>query len=198
MSKFKVGDRVITLRCKRENTDIARFPIGTVGIVNQIYNDNEFFGKHNIGVYNKSFHTSYFYAEDELELVTDDEIYRTGFEDGMKKAWDVAKQLYNCDGDKLYDCFGYYAIERIINSMSPDEVLAKIEEYEKNRICVGDIVKHPINPIEYIIIDVDTGDAISTDFKSCDCLNLVNWEKTGRSVDISKLVDLVNKMKGDQ
>ena len=190
MSKFKVGDRVITLKCKLDSA--TRFAIGTVGIICRIY-DVDKFGDYNIGVYNTSLDTTYFYAEDELELNTDTKIYKTGFEDGAREAWDVAKRICDNAYMQMLDCFGCDAIKSIFENLSPDEALAKIEEYEKNHICVGDIVKHPNNPNEYIVIDISNGDAITTDFTRTEYIALDQWEKTGRSVDISKLVALVNK-----
>ena len=64
-----------------------------------------------------------------------------GLNDGLDAAWETVRKICRMPDAKLEKIFGTPHIDRIIGGHTPREAISKLEEYEKSRIQVGDIVK---------------------------------------------------------
>ena len=190
--KFKPGDKVITLVYEDLN-GIKRFPVGTIGVIESMCKDKVLPYKVTIN------NDYYFYGEDEIELYNEEE---TAYEKGMNDAWNIAKKLFLYP-DSEREAIGLVRLQEALDTMTPQEVLAKIKEYEKSFIHTGDIVKNITNGNEYIILDEGDGYAVSLDLKRSAKIVMPShkseagnefWKKTGKSVDISSLKEALEKL----
>lgn len=62
------------------------------------------------------------------------------YEDGLNEAWELARRLENeLTPDKRVELFGYWSPYEVVNALTPQEVIEKLEKHD--RIKVGDEVK---------------------------------------------------------
>ena len=62
------------------------------------------------------------------------------YEDGLNEAWEVVRRLENeLAPNERVELFGYYSPYDIVNTITPQEVIEKLEKHD--RIEVGDEVK---------------------------------------------------------
>ena len=103
------------------------------------------------------------------------------YEDGLNDAWEVVRRLeYELAPAERVELFGYYSPYDIIDALTPQEVIEKLEKH--NRIEVGDEVIDDagdkgivtrVNPDrEYLTVILDDGIAIRWEKKE--------FKKTGR------------------
>lgn len=103
------------------------------------------------------------------------------YEDGLNEAWELARRLENeLTPDKRVELFGYWSPYEVVNALTPQEVIEKLEKHD--RIEVGDEVTDDkewegvvtwISPLgEYLVIILKDGTALHWDKK--------DFKKTGR------------------
>lgn len=183
--KFKLFDSVITIG----RDDL--FPIRTHGYIKSI---DEYGGTAQYYVSNGK--DGHWYNEIYLDFDSDnssdqDANEKRSFEAGMNKAWEVARKLYSCEDERLFNILACTKSTAFAN-MTVKEVVSKIEEFEKTQIHVGDIITNPNFIDEYILINPYYNEAISVNFTSVITIDeLSSWKKTGKHIDIQKLVEFV-------
>ena len=111
---------------------------------------------------------------------------------GLNDAWELARKIVLPDHlggytvDKLKDIFDKNTFAPLMNTLTPQEALAKVKTYEeeRSRIKVGDVVKFKDGCIESIVTKVD-GYTIYKLFKSGDCnsCDKKDLKKTGKHFD---------------
>ena len=63
------------------------------------------------------------------------------YTDGLNDAWELAKKILNMKMDVAVEAFDCTRISDVMEKFTPEEALAKIEAYEKEKeIKVGDVV----------------------------------------------------------
>ena len=127
------------------------------------------------------------------------------YADGLADAWELARKLY-CDIKshelkEIFDCKSNHYVDAsivfgwILNELTPQQALAKIEAYEKSQqIQVGDVVY--AQGIKGVVIDECTEDSDDTCYVFCENGNIEDWKfvdlkKTGRHIDISNLLEQI-------
>lgn len=191
--KYKVGDRVITIK-EKDKYDTMLFPIGTVGIVTGI-NPNEKDGliyKVVEGI--DGIDGYWWYSEDMLEPFNG-----KTYSDGLADAWELARKIVlkaEMGGicfDDFKKIFGVGDYVTVLRTLSPQEALAKIEAYEvSQQIQVGDVVKVKDKIYEFIVTAIK-GDGIQG-VDSNGYVYMVEKErlvKIGRHIDISNLLEQI-------
>lgn len=132
--------------------------------------------------YSYSYNGMNYKATERMELKEESEDARNKtYEDGLNDAWEAVKRLYNELGlDKQVELFGYCAPHKIVNALTPQEVIEKLEKHD--RIEVGDEVtdndgwKGVVTGVspdgEYMIVVLQDGSALRWEKKG--------FKKTGR------------------
>lgn len=141
-----------------------------------------------------------------LEDIIENEIkeaYNEGLDDGRNEVWEWIKKLCNMPSEGRIKMFGgNYSAITIVGNHTPQEVLAKLDAYEKEQaeIKIGDVVKVDgtnkdcgiviaINEIEKKarLMYVDTSFRVNEWY-------LADLKKTGKNIDIQKILE---QIKGD-
>ena len=126
----------------------------------------------------------------EEELIPADKTYTQGLAD----AWELAKRLYEMSGNERFDVVGYGDYANIMEFVTPEEALAKIEAYEREKeIKVGDEVVHGIGGCETKFIITSMSDGMIRGFDSNGITHSFTFPnrfitKTGKHIDIEGLL----------
>lgn len=182
--RFKLGDRVKTTA--DDNGDL--FPVGTVGVIGDIDAGDPY-------PYKVIASNDYWwYTEDMLEPYEE-----KTYEQGLEDAWELAKKIVlnpidnglpNDEIKKIFDSEeGFVSSYWVMNNLSYEETLAKIEAYEKEKeIKVGDVVTNG----KYICAVTKKIDENNSVILYGDgCFGKVEnkfLEKTGKHIDIESLL----------
>lgn len=167
MSEFKVGDKVY-LECEVREKDMSD---DTYRLTYEDCSDG--------------YSITDFVKDDVLH--TPDEAYNRGLND----AWELAKKIVLPDHlggytvDELKDIFGKGSFAPLMDTLTAQEALAKVKEYEgRDEIRVGDVVKLSYSYIESIVTRV-SGDIIYRIFSdgSCDVIGKEDLVRTGKHFD---------------
>ena len=134
------------------------------------------------------------------------------YSDGLTDAWELARKICgeansknnNLTGKQLGEIFGYSHSAVIMDNNTYKQALAKIEAYEKSQqIQIGDIVRRISDDKEYLIITEEEDDSaykygvIVLKSMTIDRItgDLLKFEKTGRHIDISSILE---QIRGDK
>lgn len=121
------------------------------------------------------------------------------YEDGLDEAWELAKKII-CNVEygglhesELEQIFGYSEFDDVLKNYTPQEVAAKIAEWEsKQEICVGDILQDKDTGKEVVVSHTESREAknIFVIFPdgSCGENEKRDFIKTGRTIDIEGLL----------
>ena len=145
---------------------------------------------------------------DKSDYITDnftelqDDLYDSGYVDGMLKTWGIAKKLFEYSGE-LYEIFGfnemnqYMSINYVLNNFTPQQAKSKIETWEKSKqIKVGDVVTDTSNNKNYVVTGIKQDDnstwyallseiGLTINTKAC------TLKKTGRHIDIQSVLEQI-------
>ena len=129
---------------------------------------------------------------DSVHWVSEDKIIPMDktYADGLKDAWELADKLNNMKLADIVEVFGIdIAREEVFKEISPEEALAKIEAYEKEKeIKVGDVVGS--DGVYGVVARKEKGNLyVMWSDGSCgiDC-NPESLYKTGKHIDIESLL----------
>lgn len=136
--------------------------------------------------------------EDIDDMLAEYDLKKESYEKGLNDAWELAKKLADMSFQERADIFGYcrkgIVVPDILKDFTPQEALAKIEAYEKSQqIQVGDVVVN-INQVKLLVTaTLDNGHFEGINeygsayiFRADD-----SWKKTGKTVDISHLLEQI-------
>lgn len=125
----------------------------------------------------------------------DTEAYNKGLEDGRNEVWEWLKKFGKMRANEAKRLYGYNGeLWEIFDNFTPQEVLLKLEEYEKeqNEIKVGDVIEY--DGIQAIVMDIDAVDNVAL-FTENACIE--SWlpqctcKKTGKHIDISSILQQI-------
>lgn len=160
MSNFKVGDKVY-LECEVSEKDRS---------------DNTYRLKYKD--WTNEYSTTVFVKNDVLHPVNEP------YNQGLNDAWELAKKIVLPDHlggytvDELKDIFDNNTFAPLMNTLTPQEALAKVKTYEEehNEIKVGDVVTVRGSILEGIVTRVD-GYVVYRLFKDGSCDDYVTKEE---------------------
>ena len=192
--KYEVGDIVRTTK-DRDRYGVEVFPIGTLGEITDIIEDNL---PYTVRVNNDYWN----YSEDMIELVNAEKIY----EQGSNDTWELVKkstlELSHNENEKV---FGRRYIEDILKEMTPQEALAKLKAYEEEqeharleemkRIKVGSVVVW--SGVKAVVMDEDgVGNVALFTENGCieDWIDLKNVTNTGKHIEVKSFLEQIREV----
>lgn len=126
----------------------------------------------------------------EWDWVSQSAISDKTYEQGLADAWTLAKKILEMCGEKREEVLGLGSYANILEFVAPQEALAKIEAYEKEKsVCVGDVVEDE-EGTKALVIDKGT-ENIYFVFTENGCVE--EWykrdlKKTGKKISIGDLL----------
>lgn len=136
----------------------------------------------------------YFVAPDihSVNWVSEDKIIPMDktYEQGLSDAWELARRLYALRPDERDEMFKYSTVKAIIEDCTIEEVMDKIEAYEKEKeIKVGDVVKKGKNGSIGVVTSMGVnGVYIMWDDGSCGLWGNKDLIKKDKHIDIESLL----------
>lgn len=132
---------------------------------------------------------SEWYAEE--ELIPANKTY----EQGLADAWALAKKIYDMKEDAIEKVFGITGMIggfwNVVREMTPEEALAKIEAYEKEKeIKPTDIVEY--DGKNWVVTEVYKGEYSIWNGKKV--LHTANVKKVGSAESIEPLAELLRQI----
>ena len=134
-----------------------------------------------------------------LEDIIENEI-NEAYDKGLNDAWELIKKLtvndYRKDGydsDELQRIFGTENLFCILKKYTPQEALSKLEAYEKEQaeIKVGDVVE--VNGYKFLVTTVANDHINLIDSKGITTWTTSTCKKTGKHIDISKILEQIGE-----
>lgn len=129
-----------------------------------------------------------------IELLESDADYNKGMED----AWELIKKIYCMNPDDFCKCFDTYNFNKVIMEHTVLEVKTKIEEFERSKFCIGDIVYSGTSlnkDICGVIINMDKSWLeVLTDNRTLEQCLKEDMKKTGKHLDINSLFKQIEKL----
>jgi hypothetical protein len=176
---FKVGDKVRTTREELEGVKL--FPVGTVGVVLSVCDDDT--EKYRVWA-NEDY---WWYSEGMLELCEE-----KTYEKGLADAWELAKKIqYSLTSAQIEEIFGMEDDAQVMNTYTPQEALAKIEAYEREKeIKPTDIVEY--NGKNWVVTEVYKGEYSIWNGKKV--IHTANVKKVGSAESIEPLAELLRQI----
>lgn len=105
--------------------------------------------------------------------------------DGLSDAWELADKVYEMRNQQRYDVFGTESLAKVMD-FSPQEALAKIESYEKEKseIKVGDVVEYK-NTLKAVVTRIENCEEVYVLWGDGSCGRLKKNEvlKKGKTAD---------------
>ena len=115
------------------------------------------------------------------------------YEDGLNDAWELARKVNAMSEDEFDKCFNFDW--QCTTDFTYQEILAMVEAYEESKaIKVGDVVYADDEPDSFGVVTWkhNNGVYVMWDDGSCgDETNIEELHKTGRTVDISHLLEQI-------
>ena len=129
----------------------------------------------------------------EKDLIKKDKTY----EEGLNDAWELVKKIYKMSESERYEMFNIPVAFTydILFEVTPQEALAKIEEYEKNNIKAGDEVRTFDNTYKGVVtVTRQIGDFyVLWDNGTSGTYTPKEVKKTGRTIDIKSFLAEIGK-----
>ena len=140
----------------------------------------------------------YFVAPDcrSINWVSEDKIIPMGktYSDGLSDAWELAKKILNMKFDVAVEVFDCTRLFDVMEKFTPEEALAKIDAYEKEKeIKVGDVVYYSKDgdiSTQSIVTKIE-GNVVYTVYSDGSCGREYypnDLKKTGKHIDIESLL----------
>lgn len=155
--KYKVGDEVL-VKGKVEVVDGVKFPVVLIAGLGEA-------------------------AFPESELTIGNKTY----EQGLADAWSLARRLYEMDKNERRNILGYVDYANLMEFVTPNEALAKIEAYEKREIKVNSVVRGAAGGLGVVTrADKDKAYVLWDDgsFGLIGLNKIEELEDTGKTVDV--------------
>jgi len=154
---------------------------------------DEVFIKAEITDVHEGLEKQYFVAPnyDRINWVSEDKIIPMDktYVDGLNDAWELAKKILEMCGEKREEILGLGSYANILEFVAPEEALAKIEAYEREKeIKVGDVVKGIST--DGIVTRLSHNDTFYVTWKdgSSGRYDINDVKKTGKHIDIESLL----------
>lgn len=139
----------------------------------------------------------YFVAPDKYSVnwVSEDKIIPADktYADGLNDAWELVRKLEEIEQDERKKMFSYCSVRAIIEDCTIEEVMDKIEAYEKENFKVGDVVYYSDGEYESAksIVTRVQGKTVYTVYSDGSCgqeHNPSDLKKTGKHIDVESLL----------
>lgn len=129
--------------------------------------------------------------------VVENENNEKAYNKGLEDVWKFLKAFCDMEVGEREEAFGGYTVNRLIN-MPPQEALAKLEAYEKEKeINVGDVVELADGTKAVVMDRFD--DEIFALFTENGCVQNLNiksnFKKTNKHIDITSVLE---QLRGDK
>ena len=99
---------------------------------------------------------------DSVNWVSKNKLYRCdgNYEQGLADAWELVRKLGEIEQDEREKMFSYRSVKAIIEDCTIEEVMDKIEAYEKEKeIKVGDVVEYK-NTLKAVVTRIENCDEV--------------------------------------
>ena len=115
------------------------------------------------------------------------------YKQGLLDGYNLVARINDYTYEQLSEIFGMVSLRYILKTFTPEEAVAKMEEYENGKIEVGDVVYNEkygngvITSIDYDLYTVlfANGDAVS--------FNGSGFKKTGRKMDVKSFLEQIGE-----
>lgn len=204
MSEYKVGDKFVV-----EIAEVHDEPFNEVdlyrmkGFNSLVFDKN---GLDKLQKYEEEVIATKFYEKgrkEALQEVQNCESY--GYEKGLQDAWKLARKIV-LDVSKggiperdMRSMFGEkWTVSDILKNFTPQETLAKIEAYEKEKeqeeIKVGDVVEDELARVKGVVLKKSHGDKYYILFRdgSAGTHDLEELKKTGKHIDVKNILKQIS------
>ena len=112
------------------------------------------------------------------------------YERGLADAWELAKRLFAFELDERENMLGYQSMKAILEDLTPEYVMDKIEAYEKEKLIkVGDVVE--CNGFKGVVLHIFRSGSLNIVYENgiIETLTSVQeCEKIGKHIDIESLL----------
>lgn len=130
------------------------------------------------------------YKPSELE-----EFKKEAYNKGLQDAWEFIRKTRGLSAKKGKEIFGYSYMLDAIDHLTPQEVLAKLEAYEKEQdeIKVGDVLRNNNTPKTVVVTKIrdDRFGGFDKYGIPYGDLYIEHWHKTGKHIDISSILEKI-------
>ena len=115
---------------------------------------------------------------------------------GLEVAWELAKKIWSGKDSENVEIFGTKFVYEIYQ-LSPQEVIAKLKEYEDAKIIeIGDVVENDKEELKGLVLDFTDNDTCVWVLDEIRCVgkwNICDLKKTSRKVDIKSLLQQIGE-----
>ena len=117
--------------------------------------------------------------------------YNSGYEDGLRDAWECEKRIYDMTGKERKECFCRDSLYQLMTELTASEAIAKLKEYEAKQaeIKVGDEIINEGDKGVVTCVNRDVCDVIWFDGSVNEAFEKRNLRKTGRHYDIDSILE---------
>ena len=128
---------------------------------------------------------------------------KVAYDQGLNDAWELMCKINKLSIEELEKVFGrrFQYITEIIETITPQEALAKLKAHEDSKIKVGDVVIHEETGMKFLIITHEKGDfykfgVIDLEKMTLDKIanNTSAFKKTGKHIDVQNILE---ELKGE-
>ena len=116
------------------------------------------------------------------------------YTDGLNDAWELIRKLFKMSGSEVKEVFGHVILGVLVNDLTPQEALAKLEAYEKekNEIKVGDVVED-IHTGKLYVVTMLSGNICYVLFSdgSAGTVSRNELKKTNKHIDITSVLEQI-------
>ena len=199
MSKYKVGDKFVIEISEKYTNDADDFVIEDELLYRVKGFKSLVFDSYGLDKLQKYEDTDYVEGVRAGLNSFDCEVKKAYYK-GLQDAWELARKIADISTTKeRADMFGYccdgITITDILRDYTPQQVLAKIKDYEESKaIKVGDVVYADDEPDSFGVVTWKYNNEVYVmwDDGSCgDETNIEELHKTGRTVDIEHLLEQI-------
>lgn len=137
------------------------------------------------------------------KIFVDEKDVAVDLQKSAEETWELAKEIISMDKDKLLDIFDIGDLYYVFRGNSPQEAKEKIKKWEdKNKIDIGDevrLISDPTNnDYKFFVTFIDRNSEEISGVSLFDggtfaLRTMKYYEKTGRHIDVNKIVDEVKE-----
>ena len=126
-----------------------------------------------------------------------DSMSEIAYTKGLVDGYNLVARINDYTYEQLSEIFGMVSLRYILKTFTPDEAVAKMEEYENGKIEVGDVIEQTNVDERFIgvVVRVEKGDRVTGLLKDgkwfsspCGC-----HKKTGKHIDIKAILEQIGE-----
>lgn len=132
----------------------------------------------------------------EPNVVNVGELMDRTYEQGLNDAWELALKTYRMNCDRRKAILGELTYDETLESLSPQEALAKLKAYEETQIEVGDVVTTVNGECPYIVTNVqlpNTLHVINSRNGYAQQIRIDVCKKTGKHLNVQQFLKQIGE-----